>query len=84
MTIEVVFTGRLISRIVKNNKWVYVSFLSGNELFYYTKNGSPFEYISCQTDIEEILKNKYAISDYNKETNHEIVRDQILPKPQLR
>jgi hypothetical protein len=85
MSTEVIFTTRLISRIVNNKNWVHITFISGNEMIYYTKNNNnPFQYIKESNNVETILIDKYIKSEYNSEMNHEIVRDQILPKPQLR
>ncbi len=82
---EVFFNARLISRIVKNRNWVHITFYSGNEMIYYTKNNNnPFNYIKETDNIENILIDKYIKSESSSEINHEIVRDQILPKPQLR
>lgn len=83
MGLEIVFNRNLVSRIVKNTNWIHITFYSGNQMIYYTKDNSPISNTIIYQNInnvENILQNKYM----REGTNYETVRDQLLAKPKLR
>lgn len=85
MGVEVYITRGLVSKVVRHNQVMYILFKSGNELLYRTVDDrlvGNIEELKHKNilNTESILQNKY-ISSRN---NFDLVRDQLLPKPNLR
>lgn len=85
MGVEVYITRGLVSKVVRHNQVMYILFKSGNELLYRTVDDrlvGNIEELKHKNilDTESILQNKYVSS----RNNFDLVRDQLLPKPNLR
>lgn len=84
MGVEVYITRGLVSKVVRHNQVMYILFKSGNELLYRTVDnrlvGNIEELKMNKIDTESMLQNKYVSS----RNNFDLVRDQLLPKPNLR
>lgn len=75
---EVYIIRSLIHKISINKNGIYVLFNSGNELMYTINNKNLLKDFEMPT--ENILQNKYM----SCKNDFQLVRDQLLPKPNLR
>lgn len=75
---EVYIIRSLIHKISVNKNGIYVLFNSGNELIYTINNKNLLRDFEMST--ENILQNKYMRCN----NDFQLVRDQLLPKPNLR
>jgi hypothetical protein len=82
MVFELFVNKNLISKVVRHNNVLYVLFKSGNEVLYKTIDNNQIGNIESfkNMDTEHILQNKYL----NNRNDFQLVRDQLLPKPNLR
>jgi hypothetical protein len=82
MVFELFVNKNLISKVVRHNNVLYVLFKSGNEVLYKTIDNNQIGNIESfkNMDTEYILQNKYL----NSRNDFQLVRDQLLPKPNLR
>jgi hypothetical protein len=85
MVFELFVNKNLISKVVRHNNVLYILFKSGNEVLYKTIDNNQIGNIESfknikNMDTEHILQNKYL----NSGNDFQLVREQLLPKPNLR